>query len=1326
MPLGWPQLPPQPPQPPVTPPPAPPSIAHRLSLILPLQEVQAALNSNGVKAVSVETVVEAAEAVSSVIAEVINAAASGATAPFSPPPSASPAYESSNASNPAETTSAEAGPAPPMASDEEMDQLRFAVEKVSAGALLAAEPDAPAVVISTTWVAIVAESRRGLSSEPFLCPTSTGPPIEAIFTATSLEGINLSKPIGAVLWTSEAPLFPTHLSSIDRGRRLLPGDGRAEGSGASLAGASVSFSLYQDGNKLDVEGLESPVQISVPVRSPNDLDRSCIGQPSALALVNDMGAGSPGCLDALECRFWDPEASAWSTEGCTTTRYNKSGAIAIGCECSHLSDFVAVKVPTALRSQLDLALVHVPSGDDSSTALQRYDLAVIPGDKHVALHKDGASAPPTTVTVRLSFEEDEAPQNWRLLSTTCASNAMGCARPALWPGQADAAWNASDDLILRFNASGLAEDPRPEAYVTEVLLEVLTALGSVRRQTVGFAASVTAKAVATASAWGATPPRKRCAMADLGEAAAAGEEGAVVAEVGQRLSLPLSLCDFEGLAVAHGLPSADDARLVTAVLGHLTSANASAAVMGSPVVVQYAGGPLYRVELSLPHLGRFIVTARLGSEQIGTLILDAKCPTGLQPMMDGRSCGCPAGSQGSAGIDAKCTPCEAGTASTTVGGTCSPCGMGSFATDGADQCTACPRGKFSRRVMAAECVACSPGTYSAAGATQCSSCGLRDRRQRTAETQNGDMSSNSPFGIDCADGVLTSGVLPEHWAGAPVNEGNANLTRVWACETQGVCLGGVNSSCREGHTGVLCADCLEGYTRRVERLCEPFSGDSSGAGLLLAIVLLACSMLGCCLALVCCLHARPRIPTPKPPWLADGGGAAPKHAAPPRGEKAYDVWVHREADHLLPFAFGEGLVIDLRKFGIDARVDQRRHSVVVEEEVRPQHRPQGRRHHRPSLFSHLPHLSKRRGSHMPHLPHFHMPHIALHRAHNRSRDHVLKPTGTAQRDGQKKSVDGHKNSISFQEAYGLHRSAKSEEPHAEGTTGDARWTDLRMALKLQRFFRKMQKMPVVPQGELDDAAVCIFNLTDSFFQDQRSVDLLKRAVQLSKPIELIVLPYAKWGPEHDKPFPENVFNPHWEPYLPELGDAFRTIAINWKVEYRPACLLQAVERIAPLLRHKVDPAMAKEKCTAMETEELRRAAAWRPKEVTLEWNWEEKVYDVFLSHKITDAKDIVLSWYNTLSAMAYKPFLDRLTLDKVENIPTYVEQTATFVIAVSTNLFQSYWCAVELCKAVDCHEQGKLNILLVPIEGDTWTMPESEAKIFFPTPEIVLAKFGTW
>ena len=148
----------------------------------------------------------------------------------------------------------------------------------------------------------------------------------------------------------------------------------------------------------------------------------------------------------------------------------------------------------------------------------------------------------------------------------------------------------------------------------------------------------------------------------------------------------------------------------------------------------------------------------------------------------------------------------------------------------------------------------------------------------------------------------------------------------------------------------------------------------------------------------------------------------------------------------------------------------------------------------------------------------------------------------------------------------------------------------------------------------------------------------------------------------------------------------------------------------------------------METEELRRAAAW-PAEMGLEWDWSTKKFDVFLSHKITDAKDIVLGWYNTLSAMTYKPFLDRLSLDKVENIPRYITETATVLIAVTTNLFESYWCAVELCKAVECHAQGTLNIILCPIQNDMWldNSPEGGgAKLPFPTPALAMANFGKW
>ena len=69
------------------------------------------------------------------------------------------------------------------------------------------------------------------------------------------------------------------------------------------------------------------------------------------------------------------------------------------------------------------------------------------------------------------------------------------------------------------------------------------------------------------------------------------------------------------------------------------------------------------------------------------------------------------------------------------------------------------------------------------------------------------------------------------------------------------------------------------------------------------------------------------------------------------------------------------------------------------------------------------------------------------------------------------------------------------------------------------------------------------------------------------------------------------------------------------------------------------------------------------------------------------------------------------------------------LIAVTTNLFESYWCAVELCKAVECHAQGTLNIILCPIQNETWvdTSPRGKgAKLPFPTPAMVMANFGKW
>ena len=73
-----------------------------------------------------------------------------------------------------------------------------------------------------------------------------------------------------------------------------------------------------------------------------------------------------------------------------------------------------------------------------------------------------------------------------------------------------------------------------------------------------------------------------------------------------------------------------------------------------------------------------------------------------------------------------------------------------------------------------------------------------------------------------------------------------------------------------------------------------------------------------------------------------------------------------------------------------------------------------------------------------------------------------------------------------------------------------------------------------------------------------------------------------------------------------------------------------------------------------------------------------------------------------------------MSLDCVEKIPQYVRQTAAVVIALTANLFDSYWCAVELCAAVELHAEGKLDIVLVPVQGERWSEPATGVRLDQP------------
>ena len=110
------------------------------------------------------------------------------------------------------------------------------------------------------------------------------------------------------------------------------------------------FSLVQQGKKLRVRDLPDPVQLTAPVGRKDDLTHKCVSQPDARSQLKALIGGQTACKETLQCRFWDTVALRWSTEGCATRIYNGTDgdgmSAATGCECSHLSEFVSVTVPT--------------------------------------------------------------------------------------------------------------------------------------------------------------------------------------------------------------------------------------------------------------------------------------------------------------------------------------------------------------------------------------------------------------------------------------------------------------------------------------------------------------------------------------------------------------------------------------------------------------------------------------------------------------------------------------------------------------------------------------------------------------------------------------------------------------------------------------------------------------------------------------------------------------------------------------------------------------------------------------------------------------------
>ena len=140
-----------------------------------------------------------------------------------------------------------------------------------------------------------------------------------------------------------------------------------------------------------------------------------------LAPINQMTSlfgGEPACAETLECRYWDEDNLAWSTDGCETKLYNGTGGGSFtGCECSHLSEFVSITVPTEAYGDVQFGSIDVASGNLTHVRGEQ-------GGMWLAVHKNATHVPTTLATAYLAYaDEANAPTRWEVVDITCTQGA---------------------------------------------------------------------------------------------------------------------------------------------------------------------------------------------------------------------------------------------------------------------------------------------------------------------------------------------------------------------------------------------------------------------------------------------------------------------------------------------------------------------------------------------------------------------------------------------------------------------------------------------------------------------------------------------------------------------------------------------------------------------------------------------------------------------------------------------------------------------------------------------------------------------------------------
>ena len=546
------------------------------------------------------------------------------------------------------------------------------------------------------------------------------------------------------------------------------------------------------------------------------------------------------------------------------------------CSCA-AGSYPRPEIPGGVALLSATQLVTRPFDAGCVTPRRGEDVSVYTEQLVVQLRKRENELPQllSNLTLRI-IGTDGVAAFWRISNPT-----VGWLRPDLTPALngvvPPSTTLAEISIPLGFSASGLRESTDP--YTTTVYTDV-RAVEYTAFQTPTLL-YVTSDTVASRSSWG-PPTDGRCVSLEAQRENQVRDASWPKLRIGSGSGLVFQACDLDGLVVQHQLPSEHDTRRFevtpTLVASPFQNHPFTTTLSSELATVVYASGGAYSVRLDVTTPGNYSLNLTLGSELVGLpLRLIVECPLREAPILSGSTCGCAPGleplgagqcelcpegtaksiaANAACGLchpgfyaeslgQAECTPCEAGRFAEAAGRTactacpagtsthgltgqdsCSDCGPGTYALGNEGSCSLCPAGTFNNEFGQAGCDACWVSKYSGPGQAECDECGLRDDTQQTAEDTGNPEAAN---GIDCTGGLVV-GTLEGYWSRRPLTYSNTNETRTWGCLVAGACLGGLNSTCAEGHTGIACIKCVDGwYTAKYgKELCVPIPGWEPG------------------------------------------------------------------------------------------------------------------------------------------------------------------------------------------------------------------------------------------------------------------------------------------------------------------------------------------------------------------------------------------------------------------------------------------------------------------------------------------------------------------